>query len=267
MSKVKREDGDRDRFVEYLRLTEGVEYKTIDVDVKLPSGKDFDYLLKASTGELIALEITFLTDKDETHPDENEHHDFLGDSERYQKLIQILQSALSNESLPCGICIGVPYYVPLTRKELNRLSENKPALASIKNQLLAVIQNLAVGDSQPVTTDVGGFQIDCINADPELSFHNIGGHHAGIFDVDYFAAKIKTKIPHKNQQLDYNADRRVLLFCNTIFMTYDSLIIKAAIATAITDFIQASPAGVSNIDEIYVDFSVNKIERVYPAVA
>ncbi|MDQ1610563.1 MAG: hypothetical protein QOG00_494 [Pyrinomonadaceae bacterium] len=267
MNKVKKEDGDRDRLVEYLRLTEGVEYKTIDIDVKLPSGKDFDYLLRASTGESTALEITFLTDKDETHPDENEHHDFLGDSERYQKLIQILQSALSNESLLYDICIGVPYYVILTSKELDRLSENKPVLASIKNQLLAVIQNLVPGDSQSVPTGVGSLQVDCISADPGLSFRNIGGHHSAIFDVDYFAAKIKTKIPYKNQQLDYHADRRILLFCNTIFMTYDSLIIKAAIIKAIIDFIQTSPDGVSNIDEIYVDFSLNKIERVYPAVA
>jgi hypothetical protein len=267
MNKLKREDGDRDRFVEYLRLTEGSEYKTIDVDVKLPSSKDFDYLLKASTGKTIALEVTFLTDKDETHPDKNEHHDFLGDFERYRILIQIFQTALSNQNLPCSICIGVPYYVPLTRKELNHLSGNKPAIESIKNQLLAVIQKLDVGDSQSVKTDVGILQLDCIDPNPGLTFRNIGGHRASIFDVDYFAAKIKTKIPHKNQQLDYKADRRILLFCNTISMTYNSLIVKMAITTAITDFTQASSTDISNIDEIYVDFSLDKFERVYPAVA
>jgi len=53
----KREDGDRDRFVEYLRTTEGVEYTTIAMAVKTRSGnKDFDYLLKASCGELLALD-------------------------------------------------------------------------------------------------------------------------------------------------------------------------------------------------------------------
>jgi len=53
----KREDGDRDRFVEYLRTTEDVEYTTIAMAVKTRLGnKDFDYLLKASCGELLALD-------------------------------------------------------------------------------------------------------------------------------------------------------------------------------------------------------------------
>lgn len=263
-----KEDGDRDRLIEYLRATEGIECKIIGANVPTLSGNNnFDYLLQTSTGELLALEVTWLTDKDETHPDKNQQHDFLGDSERFEIVRKILESLLSNESLPCGICVGVPYYVPLTRKELNQLSGNKSALASTKNKLMSAIQNLAAGDSQSVTTDLGSFQVRYTNAVSGLSFRSIGGHRAAIFDVDYFAAKIKTKIPHKNQQLDYKADRRVLLICNTIFMASDSLITKAAITKAIIDFIQASPADVSNIDEIYVDFKVNEIERIYPAAA
>jgi hypothetical protein len=61
--RTKREDGDRDRFVEYLKATEGVEYTTISLDVKTRSGdKDFDYLLKSSNGKLLALEVTWLAD-------------------------------------------------------------------------------------------------------------------------------------------------------------------------------------------------------------
>lgn len=60
---TKREDGDRDRFVEYLKATEGVVYTTIGMDVKTRLGnKDFDYLLKSSSGESLALEVTRLPD-------------------------------------------------------------------------------------------------------------------------------------------------------------------------------------------------------------
>jgi hypothetical protein len=46
-------------------------------------------------------------------------------------------------------------------------------------------------------------------------------------------------------------------------MPYESRIIRLAISAAIIDFTQSSPSDVSNIDEIYVDFGINKIERVF----
>jgi hypothetical protein len=265
MTQAKKEDGDRDRFVEYLKLTEGIEYETVDVDVKLSSGKDFDYLLKASTGESLALEITWLTDKDETHPDKDQHHDFVRDAEKFKRLVHILDSLISKEGLPCSICIGVSYHVPFTMKELNRLPAAK--LASIKNQLLAVLQSLSEGDSVSVPTDIGNLQISCNAVGHDVYFYSIGGTRGGIFNLEYFIAKLRAKMPGKNQQLDYKAHRRVLLFRNTISMTWNDPITRLVIMTAVTDFIQLSPADVSNIDEIYADFSMNKFERVYPMVA
>jgi hypothetical protein len=73
--------------------------------------------------------------------------------------------------------------------------------------------------------------------------------------------------PRKNQQLDYDANRRVLLIGNAISMTFDSAITRLAIIAAIRNFIQASPQDITNIDEIYVDFGISKIEQVYPAAA
>lgn len=265
MTKAKKEDGDRDRFVDYLRVTEGLDYETVDVDVKVPSGKDFDYLLSASTGESLALEVTWFTDKDETHPDKNQHHDFVRDEEKFERLVRILDSLISKEGLLCSICIGVSYHMPFTMKELNCLSAAK--LASIKNQLLAVLQSLSEGDSVSVPTDVGNLEISCTGVGHDVCFYSIGGIRGGIFDVEYFIAKLKGKMPRKNQQLDYKADRRVLLFHNTISMTWDDPIIRLVIITAVTDFTQLSPADMSNIDEIFVDFGINKFERVYPAVA
>ncbi len=254
MMPAKKEDGHRDRFIEYLKSTEGMEYRTIAIDVPNRSGKmNFDYLLQADSGATLALEITWLTDKDETAADKSEHHDFVQDNEKFVKLRQILESLISRDSLRCSISISVPYHV----------------LA--KGQLMTAIGGLSVGDSVSVAIDFGGFQtilqIDGIDVGRDVNLYPKGGDRGAVFDENYFAAKIKNKIPHKNQQLDYRADRRILLFGNAIPMTFNSEITRLAISAAITHFIQASPFDVSNIDEIYVDFGINKLERVYPIVA
>jgi hypothetical protein len=266
MTLAKKEDADRDRFIEYLRLTEGIEYRTVGVNVPNRTGKkNFDYLLQSGTGETLALEITWLTDKDETHADKNEHHDFVRDSEKFKKLLQILESLISKEDLPRSIFIGVAYHVPFTIQQLNGFPADK--LASAKTQLVTAIRGLTAEDSVSVQTDLGNFQISGRGDGHDLDFHSIGGFRGGVFDEDYFAAKIKNKIPHKNEQLDVQADRRILLFGNAISMTFDSEITRLAISQAITNFIQASPFDVTNIDEIYVDSGIDKLERIYPIVA
>jgi hypothetical protein len=59
MIKAKDEDADRDRFIEFLKTTEGTEFVTIAVDVPNKSRqKNFDYLLRESSAKTRALEIT-----------------------------------------------------------------------------------------------------------------------------------------------------------------------------------------------------------------
>src|SRR5260370_6035806 len=157
MMPAKKEDGHRDRFIEYLKSTEGMEYRTIAIDVPNRSGKmNFDYLLQADSGATLALEITWLTDKDETAADKSEHHDFVQDNEKFVKLRQILESLISRDSLRCSISISVPYHVPCERKALNSLPADKLALA--KGQLMTAVGGLSVGASWSVAIDFGGFQ-------------------------------------------------------------------------------------------------------------
>jgi hypothetical protein len=157
MMPAKKEDGDRDRLIEFLKLTEGVEYRTVDVNVlNRPQEKNFDYLLQANSGATLALEITWLTDKDETAADEREHHDFVQDKEKFLKLRQILESSISRAYLPCSISISVPFHVPCERKALNSLPAD--ALAKAKVQLMTAIEGMSVGDSVSVTIDFGSFQ-------------------------------------------------------------------------------------------------------------
>src|SRR2546426_11812907 len=157
MMQAKKEDGDRDRLIEFLKLTEGVEYRTVDVNVlNRPREKNFDYLLQANFGATLALEITWLTDKDETAADEREHHDFVQDNEKFLKLRDILESLISRYCLPCSISISVPYHVPCERKVLNSLPADKLAMAKV--QLMSAIEGLSVGDSVSLTIDFGTFQ-------------------------------------------------------------------------------------------------------------
>jgi hypothetical protein len=255
--KAKDEDADRDRFVELLKKTDGIEYLTIAVDVPTKSGqKDFDYLLRESSGKTMALEVTWLSDRDES----GNRYDFVAASKRFSQLLRILESLISDQELPCGIRIEVPYHVPLTMKQMKSLGEKK--LALIKMQLMAVIQDLSAGRSVSVDTEIGSFQIYGVPGSG-LILHSVGGHRGGIFDEDYFAAKVRDLIPRKNQQLDYDSDRRVLLIGNAIGMTFESKITRLAIIAAIKNFIQGSPQHVTNIDEVYVDFGISKIERIY----
>lgn len=255
--KAKDEDADRDRFVEFLKKTDGAEYVTIAVDVRTKSGqKDFDYLLRESSGKTMALEVTWLSDRDES----GNRYDFVAASKRFSQLLRILESLISDQELPCGIRIEVPYHVPLTMKQMKSLGERK--LALIKTQMMAVIQKLSVGQSISVDTEIGSFQIYGVLGSG-LILHSVGGHRGGMFDEDYFAAKVSDLILRKNQQLDYDAHRRVLLIGNAIGMTFESDITRLAIIAAIKNFIQGSPQHVTNIDEIYVDFGISNIEPIY----
>jgi hypothetical protein len=240
-----------------LKTTEGTEFVTIAVDVPNKSRqKNFDYLLRESSGKTMALEITWLTDKNE----DRNGHDFVAASKRFSQLLRILESLISDQELPCGIRIEVPYHVPLTMKQMKSLGEKK--LVLIKTQLMTVIRNLSAGQSVPVDTEIGSFQIIGVPGSG-LMLQSVGGHRGGTFDEDYFAAKVRKLIPRKNEQLDYEADRRVLLIGNAIAITFESEITRLAILAAITNFVRSSPKNVSNIDEIYVDLGINKIELAY----
>src|SRR5206468_6950540 len=100
-----------------------------------------------------------------------------------------------------------------------------------------------------------------------VHLRSFGGGGGRAFGKGYFAAKMKKTFPRKNQQLDHEANRRVLLFGNAIPMTFNSAITRCAIISAVADFIQSSPSDVSNIDEVYADFGINELERIYPIVA
>src|SRR5882762_8872982 len=120
---IKREDGDRDRFVEYLKTAEGVEYTTIAMDVKTRSGnKDFDYLLKSSSGELLALEVTQLPDL----PAE------MIRTKLEAELIEAVESHIQPERLHGRFLIQSPAYFFLSSSKLRGILKNRSEVLAEK---------------------------------------------------------------------------------------------------------------------------------------
>jgi hypothetical protein len=250
MKQVKGQDDDRDRFIEYLKLMEGVEYETVDVDVKLPSGKDFDYLLESSSGESLALEITRLPETQE----------FLSDLAKYYEIRNTLEPLFLGENLSCGILITIPAHFFFSMGKLRAiLKDNAGTIAS---EIIVAAQSLTENEHKLVKINDSCYLLVNRCSEEGVTFRLGIGHRVEPYGYDYFYDIAAKLIPEKNQQLYYEADRRVLFIGNTCYMAYKPMVIKA-----MRDFIQASSADVGNIDEIYIDFSINKIERVYLAVA
>jgi len=86
-------------------------------------------------------------------------------------------------------------------------------------------------------------------------------HRWHAYHMHYFSEVIARLIPKKNEQLDYAAERNVLLICNACYMAR-----FVEIAQAIKDFVSASAADLSNIDKIYVEYEMGKFERLYAAI-
>jgi hypothetical protein len=216
-SRAKREDEDRDRFVEYLQVTEGVTYSTIDVDVKTRSGdKDFDYLLKSSTGESIALEIIWLVDLQEE----------LATNNVGEKLTRAIELHIRPEDLSGSFLIQIPPYFFLSMSKLRDILRNRSAV--IAEQLKGITNTLSDRQWISAQTEVGPFVLRRVGEGRNIIFH--GGFRPRFgrpYGVHYFPKAVARLIPKKNQQLNYDADRKVLLICNACYLARHTEIAQA----------------------------------------
>jgi hypothetical protein len=247
---IKREDGDHDRFVEYLKATEGVVYTTIAMDVKTRSGnKDFDYLLKSSCGELLALEVTRLPDL----PAE------MIRIKLEVELVEAVESHIQPENLHGRFLIQSPAYFFASSSKLRGILKNRSAL--LAEQIIREANTLRDRQSGSAETEVGPFGLKRLGEGHDFMLYGGFAHRWHPYHLHYFSEVIGRLIPKKNQQLDYEADRNVLLIRNRCYM---ARVIE--IAQAITEFVSASAADLSNIDEIYVEYETGKLERLYVAI-
>jgi len=246
----KREDGERNRFVEYLTTTEGIEYTTIAMDVKTRSGnKDFDYLLKSSCGELLALEITQLPDL----PAEMIRTKLEAD------LIEAVESHIQPENLHGRFLIQSPAYFFSSSSKLRAILKNRSAL--LAEQITREANTLRNRQSGSAETEIGPFGLRRLGEGHDFTPHGGFAARWRPYHMRYFSEVIARLIPKKNQQLDYEAQRHVLLIRNACYMAR-----FVEIAQAITDFVSAPAADLSNIDEIYMEYEMGKFERLYAAI-
>ena len=233
-SRAKREDGDRDRFVEYLRVTEGVAYSTIATDVKTRSGdKDFDYLLRSPFGKSLALEITRLPDLTEE----------LAVISMGEKIHNALEPLIKPEDLSGRFLIQIPPYFFFSMNRLEGILKNRSSV--IAEQIKSIANTLSERQTGSAETEVGPFGVRRVGEGCDIIFHGGFRPRWHPYDMRYFPEAVGRLIPRKNQQLAYECDRRVLLIRNTCYMARE-----VEIAEAISDFVSAEADDLTNIDEI-----------------
>lgn len=209
MLSEKREDGDRDRFVEYLKTTEGVEYTTIAMVVKTRSGnKDFDYLLKSSCGQLLALEVTQLPDL----PAEMIRTKLEGD------LVEAVESHIRPENLHGRFLIQSPAYFFASSSKLRGILKNRSAL--LAEQITRVANTLMDRQSGSLETEVGPFGVKRLGEGHDYTLHGGFAHRWHAYHMHYFSEVIARLIPKKNKQLDYESRQKRIV--NTQQMLYGS---------------------------------------------
>ena len=240
---------DCNRFIAYLKSVEGDDYQIIDANVKTISGKkDFDFLLKANSGTLLALEITWLTES----PDE------LKAEAMRRILIQRIEQNLKEIPFSGLIFIDIPWRFDFSRGSLLSILKQKSVVISM--QIIDVLQSIEEKEERIITTDLGIIKISRMAGDKNLLFTSSEyrfGHYGS--DLTYFTNLISRIIPKKNQQLEYEADRRVLLIGNACYIEMHS-----AIESAILSYADNFSENICNISEIFVDFGVNKFKKLYP---
>jgi hypothetical protein len=173
--RTKREDGDRDRFVEYLKTTEGVEYTTIAMDVKTrSSNKDFDHLLKSSCGELLALEVTQLPDL----PAE------MIRTQLEEYLVKAVESHIQPENLHGRFLIQSPAYFFASSSKLRHILKNRSA--SLAEQITREANTLTDRQSGSAETEVGPFGLKRLGEGHHFMSHGGFAHRWHPYDLNYF---------------------------------------------------------------------------------
>ena len=243
----KPEDGARDLFVRHLSRTEGTDYKTIASNVKTDDGrKDFDYLLQSGNGSLLALEIAQLAD-----PEVESSY------QKWSKVVELVEKAFETVELKSSIEITVPFCFPYP------INVIKQRFAREKNKILAAGQTLGE-DSSWVDTSIGQFKLDRFESDPKYVFvHNQAAH---MFPTPEWTSTqmVNRLLPSKNEQLQYKAAKRRVLFLGNTNPFAVSIMAHSAITRAINDLVNGCPQLVDNIDEIHVAFRPNEIHCVSP---
>jgi hypothetical protein len=239
MSKRNDEEILKDIFLSFLQKTEGEEYTVIGQSVRnRTEDRNFDYLLFAPHNKkTLALEITLLSDNED---------DFA-----YSGLREVMEERLQEtigprlHELSGGLIIEIPHNP--TGSEIRNLK-------TAALDLLDAAIDLEPGQQSDVETSIGAVRISCIEGDKFLLFASSSGFGVSnhVSNVSAMSGMLLRRLRKKNDQLDTNADRRVLLIGRM-----RGSIDRAAIREALAAFEGRFP----NIGELYVCYGGDDLER------
>ncbi len=242
----KGEEAIKNRFVEYLRKTEGLNWTTKSEDVPTRNGrKNFDYLLECN-GRTLALEITERNDQQKSLS-----HNSLSIIVWTELLALVRVDRLGGciwLQTPSSYSISTPKMRAILKTEGGQLAE---IIEKASN-------TLAVGQQVHLPTKLGSLLLERIEGQPDLlptsDWDSSGSAQRKFEEIMAF---FERTIEAKNQQLDAEADRKVLVISDSAPFGKDFL------PEAATEFFSEDRENSSNIDEVFIEFRKNDFPKVY----
>lgn len=230
-------------FIRFLKKTEGITYEVTGEDVPNRTGvKNFDYLLRAqSNGSTMALEITLISDDEEDFEKKRLTGSVLS------CLDKTIQKGLPH--LPCAMLIELPFIFNGSMRELEREAE------SVATKILDSAKSMVPNQKFVIESSLGLFKVQLLEEGSKgLSFCSSGQEtwatHSS--DVARMCSMLERRLTGKNEQLNTDADRKVILIGRVA-----GIIDRDAISHALAEL----RGGFSNIGELYVCYGDGDVQQ------
>ena len=244
----KREEAIKDRFVAYLRATGDLDWRTKALDVPARNGrKNLDYLLQ-SDNQTLALEITTRNDEQES----------LAHNSQSIAVWNQLCPLIRADKLGGCTWFRTPNSYPMSSTKVRNII--KQYGEEIARMIEELSFTLRVGDERAVETKLGQFVVGRVEGPPSLlPPMTWRGWDWKTAEAEYQDSLelLKIMIVAKNEQLDTDADRRILLIVDNAPFG------KPQFREAVSDFFNQVHDEMNNIDEVFIEFSENAFEKVY----
>lgn len=249
----------KDSFIKFISVAEGASYRTDGRHV--PNRTDtgnFDFHLVSENGETIALELTTLT----------RGRDELIASAHFDEFVRTVNKFVDPATLPGRFIVYAPYGALGSLNEFRvELTKRGP---EVGNQIRRAVGDLRAGEERHLDTSLDEIILEKIDdrTPGSLSFSGESpNEHWGDYEgLNFVRDALKRILKKKNNQLDTQADRRILLISNQLAFRVNTnrlwpplseLMMKAILHISETD-----SAIMSNIDELFFEEEPSKFERV-----
>jgi len=239
---MKKENAIKNRFLDFLKDSEGIPYRVEGEDVKNRTGeKEFDYLLVSDTGQTLALEVTSLID----YPEAFARWTY------WWRLTGEIKKNIDKNGLSDRFLVLAPSTFSVSRIALSNMAK------SVAYEISETARSMPLtSKKQRIRTQLGHFEITRESDDSSgISFRYRSYSQLDPDDVRRVLKWLERIIESKNRQLDTDADRQVLLV--EMVQSYaDEQAIKDA-------FSIADSTRLVNTKEVYVEIGKSNFRKVY----